>query len=461
MLFRSSTYLPLLMQHDEPEPACHGSVSADDREAKLFAALAMHPQHTSGQGAHPLPDRCKLEKLFDWQAVAAELGPPWTPATALQATFGSSNQGILPTRASHGRPGALHESATRQRLGVILVPDFLDEAEESRILQSLRTSREDGGIPWHTRAGGGYGASFGPSYRPNTGYKVDRRVPFTELPDALHSLRTRAEALLRTASGDSEESRSAHALDAGVPRKVADEVGTALRSYAMCEATRSGQQGPLTQAFVQRYRKISQSVASESAPLGSEAVSQALGMHFDSRTENAEVVVGISMGAEPGFIFFSRRGPRKEQAFDIGLARDLESKGEAILLELPRRSLYMFYGFARYHLRHGVPWCCPTAAGAQDDLHFDRITVTFRSVPIPRSQSACTGKDTKRPFAPEQPLQDAKRQCRLEDFMNTCALNGTWLDPGVRRFSKRLNVCRLPPACIDLDDDVGGEVSAG
>ena len=36
----------------------------------------------------------------------------------------------------------------------------------------------------------------------------------------------------------------------------------------------------------------------------------------------------------------------------------------------------MFYGFARYYLRHGVPWT--PCAGA-----YRRVTVTLRSVPPP------------------------------------------------------------------------------
>lgn len=36
---------------------------------------------------------------------------------------------------------------------------------------------------------------------------------------------------------------------------------------------------------------------------------------------------------------------------------------------------YMFYGFARYYLRHGVPW--------RHQEGYRRLTVTFRSVPRP------------------------------------------------------------------------------
>ena len=36
----------------------------------------------------------------------------------------------------------------------------------------------------------------------------------------------------------------------------------------------------------------------------------------------------------------------------------------------------MFYGFSRYHLRHGVPWV-PQSRGTA----YRRVTVTLRSVP--------------------------------------------------------------------------------
>ena len=58
---------------------------------------------------------------------------------------------------------------------------------------------------------------------------------------------------------------------------------------------------------------------------------------------------------------------------------------------LPR---YMFYGFARYHLRHGVPWHSPAECAG-----YRRVTVTLRSVPQPstskRRGTAERGEDAK------------------------------------------------------------------
>ncbi|CAE7201717.1 gsdA, partial [Symbiodinium pilosum] len=141
----------------------------------------------------------------------------------------------------------------------------------------------------------------------------------------------------------------------------------------MSPATRGGNQSPLSQAFLQRYESHWQEGER------SENTSQALGMHFDSRSANGEVVVGLNLGESGGHIFFSRSGPGKGQAFPLSVANNLEDRGEGILVKLPRRSLYLFYGFARFHLRHGVPWQNPAAQGS-----YQRVTVTFRSVPEPR-----------------------------------------------------------------------------
>lgn len=145
-------------------------------------------------------------------------------------------------------------------------------------------------------------------------------------------------------------------------------------------------------------------------------------MHFDSRTENAEAVVGVSMGSEPGCIFFSRRGPRKAAAFPWEMARALESEGDGVFVQLPRRALYVFFGFARYHLKHGVPWCGP--AGACGPEPYDRLTVTMRSVPVTplRSNAGAAAEETSRA---ESLSREEKRQRTLAGslarFMSTGA----------------------------------------
>lgn len=106
-------------------------------------------------------------------------------------------------------------------------------------------------------------------------------------------------------------------------------------------------------------------------------------MHFDQRSSHGEVIAGVNLGAEPGHIFFSRRGPRKGQAFPLRLAQQLQARREGLLLELPRRSVYLFFGFARYYLKHGVPFAGTEASQAAGQDHFDRVSLTWRAVPEP------------------------------------------------------------------------------
>ncbi|CAJ1378661.1 unnamed protein product [Effrenium voratum] len=333
-------------------------------ESLLFAALAKYPRHTApGPTCHPLPDRTKVEELFDWPKVAEETG--MSTEEALAATFGpvvkGARRGLLRTRAATNATNGLDGSAEAKaealkRLGVLLVPDFVREDEEAQILRALL---DQGEVKWEDRqGGGGLHASFGPTFLRESGYKVDRNKAFTALPKVLDSVRLRAEALLAAKGA------------------VNQEASTPLGLYAMSAAAREGRQGPLSQAFVNRY----ESTGKESDR------NQALGMHFDSRNANEEVVVGLSLGEDLGHIFFSRSGPHKGQAFPLSLAKSLDAKGDGILVELPRRSLYLFYGFARYFLRHGVPW-----TGQERD--YRRVTVTFRSVPVlPSKSSASKGQ---------------------------------------------------------------------
>lgn len=138
----------------------------------------------------------------------------------------------------------------------------------------------------------------------------------------------------------------------------------------MTPAARSGNHERYNQLFVQRYEDMG-------APRSEDLeVTQAIGMHFDQRSSYGEVIAGVNLGGEPGHIFFSRRGPRKGQPFPLSLANRLVKQKRGILLELPRRCLYLFFGFARYHLRHGVPFLPRTGS-------FDRMSLTWRWVKAP------------------------------------------------------------------------------
>lgn len=281
-----------------------------------------------------MPDRCRVEDLFDWEAVAKET--KMSPEALLDATFGPGPRraGLLRTRRGTAQWPLTEEG--RRQLGVLVIPDFVQGMKKPRFWVISSILKLEQGFPGKNE-------------------KVDKSKAFTELPSALDSIRSRLQRLLRFDDFDADTVN-----DAGVAES--------LRRYAMSAATRGGRQGALSQAFVQRYELDGDEMTSNRK--------QALGMHFDSRNANAEVVIGLSLGEDQGHIFFSRSGPHKGQPFPLSLA--LEERGDGILVELPRRALYMFYGFARYHLRHGVPWHHDAARGG-----YRRVTVTLRSVPRP------------------------------------------------------------------------------
>jgi len=419
-------------------PEAQRNASADEA---LFAALAKHPRHTLGVGSHPLPDRTRVEGLFDWDAVASELGGGRGSKDALDETFGAvkgkgqGRPGLLQTRVRRVGPKGLRDPLARSRLGVLVIPNFVKEAEEADILVHAKTE-----VHWEPRVGGGYHASFGPTFLPDSGYQVDRTKAFTALPGVLDSVKARAEKLLESpALSESAfmkaccESDSLVWESCGPGPELLLEARRALAEFAMSPSTRAGRQGPLSQAFLQRYESSAQS--DEAA----QSKTQALGMHFDSRSANGEVVVGLSLGEDDGHIFFSRSGPAKGQPFPLSLAKDLEDRGEGILVQLPRRALYLFFGFARFHLRHGVPWHNPAAPGC-----YQRVTVTFRSVPVPRGQKR---------HADEGEGKQCK-QLRLHDMLDSFAFRG----------AKRARLVPFPGAlnlgllhnvrdreCIDID----------
>ena len=314
-------------------------------EEALFAALAKHPRHTLGVGSHPLPDRTRVEGLFDWDAVASELGagpagPAGRGSDALDATFGAvkgkGRPGLLQTRVLRLGLEGLKDPLARSRLGVLVLPNFVQETEEAHILAHTKTE-----VHWEPRVGGGYHASFGPTFLPESGYQVDRTKAFTALPGVLESVKARAEKLLESpALNESAFMKACCEPDSlgweGCRPEVLLEARRALAEFAMSPSTRAGRQGPLSQAFLQRY---------ESSESSEESKAQALGMHFDSRSANGEVVVGLSLGEDDGHIFFSRSGPAKGQPFPLSLAKNLEDRGEGILVQLPRR-----HGNCIFHL---------------------------------------------------------------------------------------------------------------
>lgn len=79
----------------------------------------------------------------------------------------------------------------------------------------------------------------------------------------------------------------------------------------------------------------------------------------------------------------------------------------------------MFFGFARYHLRHGVPWSHPTGP-------YRRVTVTLRSVPLP---TAKRGARRAAEAATHEPDAAKRKQRKLMDVLlgglpECCCLKG-------------------------------------
>ena len=226
-------------------------------EGALFAALAKHPRHTAGVGSHPLPDRCRVEELFDWAAVASELGQ-LASKDVVDATFGPVSKkggrpGLLQTRVLRNGRAALQDPAIRSRLGVLVIPDFVREDEEARILRDLRC-QSNPEVVWGRREGGGFHASFGPTFLPESGYKVDSSKPFTALPAALETVKLRAEKLLASPSKNEAAFVNEMSQESGVvPSESWQEARRALAEWSMSPATRGGNQSPLSQAFLQRY----------------------------------------------------------------------------------------------------------------------------------------------------------------------------------------------------------------
>jgi hypothetical protein len=73
----------------------------------------------------------------------------------------------------------------------------------------------------------------------------------------------------------------------------------------------------------------------------------------------------------------------------------------------------MFYGFARYHLRHGVPWHHDAARGG-----YRRVTVTLRSVPRPTPTAAPVAKRRRKDG------EDAKQRRLMEMWLDS--LGSSW-----------------------------------
>ncbi|CAK9053075.1 Glucose-6-phosphate 1-dehydrogenase, partial [Durusdinium trenchii] len=97
---------------------------------------------------------------------------------------------------------------------------------------------------------------------------------------------------------------------------------------------------------------------------------------------------------------------------------------------------YMFFGFARYHLRHGVPWSHPTGP-------YRRVTVTLRSVPLP---TAKRGARRAAEAATHEPDAAKRKQRKLMDVLSSFEHPR----PGRRLFAK---TSMAASAAIDLCSD--------
>mmetsp|Transcript_718 Transcript_718/g.1506 ORF Transcript_718/g.1506 Transcript_718/m.1506 type:complete len:476 (-) Transcript_718:52-1479(-) len=383
-------------------------------EEKLFHALTRHARWTAGDQslaregpgrekshaghkgfAHPLPDRSTAATAWDWQAIGRAMGPTWSAESAMEATLGTGSGGLLPALTKRaGTTQTLASPEVLARLGIFVVKDFMTEEEEQAGLRALLGSDDSPPeVTWMPRETGGLHSYLGPSYIPNSGYKVDRKIPYTPIPDSLQVLQRRAEAVVCFAMDEQPHVKMPEAME-----EAAARVRSALAAYGMTPATRAGHHGRFNQAFIQRYRRTDH--------VEDEVTRESLGMHFDARSENAEVVAGLSFGSEPGAIFFSRSGPRKGRPFPVSRARALQEAGEGVLLMLPRRSMYLFFGLARYYFKHGVPWCGPE----DKSKPYDRCTVTFRSS-VPEQFPA------RSEIRKQQRSRSPKRQRRLADFL--------------------------------------------
>uniref|UniRef100_A0A7S4UZV8 Uncharacterized protein n=1 Tax=Alexandrium monilatum TaxID=311494 RepID=A0A7S4UZV8_9DINO len=298
-----------------------------------MAALARFPVFTRVRGrAHPRMGFKEASGMFQWEAIAKELGVSQEEAMRRAFGRGSKTYHFIPQRA--------RIDGNLPKVGILLRNEVITEDEERSAMAYLRGA----GVAWQPREHRGLRANFGPTLTPQ--YKVHRHYRLTKIPSALEPLRRKLLGLL-TSSED-------------------------VRRFAMTPRVRDGHIGHseeecFNQALLQRY---------QGGIDPADAHSQALPMHLDQRDDWAEVIAAVSLGS-PGHIFFSSSKPGTCLTEREMLRLVRQRKG--VLLRLPPRSAYAFYGFARYGLCHGV-------AGPNGGPHgngFDRITVTWRSVKAP------------------------------------------------------------------------------
>lgn len=309
------------------------SNSYDDGE--LLAALARYPVFTVSKDrvAHPKIGFKQVDGMFDWKAIASDLKT--SEAEAMRRAFG-------PGRKSYGFiPNRVRLRGNLPQVGVLIGTEIITESEENAILEYLR--RAD--MNWQPREFYGERANFGPSL--TSQYKVSRKHKLTAIPPAFQSMRKNVLELI----GASKD----------------------VNTFAMTPAARQGIVGHddhdcFNQALIQRYR---------GGVSADEPFSQALPMHLDQRDDWAEIIAGVNLG-EAGHIFFS--GSKPNTCHSYAEMKKLAEQRQGILVQLPPRSVYVFYGFARYGMCHGVAG----VDGCADD-QFDRITVTWRSVKTPQN----------------------------------------------------------------------------
>eukprot|EP00931_Biecheleriopsis_adriatica_P114702 TRINITY_DN90616_c0_g1_i1.p1 TRINITY_DN90616_c0_g1~~TRINITY_DN90616_c0_g1_i1.p1 ORF type:complete len:516 (+),score=48.02 TRINITY_DN90616_c0_g1_i1:33-1550(+) len=306
---------------------------SEEEDTRLLAAMARFPVFTSWSGReHPrirLKRSARVADMFRWDKIAEMLGI--SREEAMFQAFGADAKAYLFLK------NRIRPARNLEKVGIMVCKDIITEQEEQSVLAYFRSSN----MSWQPRDFFGERANFGPTL--TSQYQVHQSYAFTDIPVALKSMR----------------------------RKVLDWIAASpdIRKYAMTHKARRGITGhtrnsSFNQALVQRYR-------SDLSP--DNLLSQGLPMHFDQRDDWAEIIAGVSLG-DPGHIFFY--GSRPHTCIPYAEMKRLAALGKAAFIQLPPRSVYVFYGFARYGLYHGVA----PLAGVPHNGSYDRITVTWRSV---------------------------------------------------------------------------------
>jgi len=331
---RAKVSAPVLCSLDPPDM----EEGLEESEGRLLAALARFPVFTKHKGRrHPKIRFRKVDAMFHWDKIAAETG--LTEEEAIRRAFGPEGKSFQFLRQRTNLKSNL------PKVGILVQNEIVTEEEENAILAYLR--RRD--MVWQPREFHGLRANFGPTLTPQ--YTLHRSYRLTKIPQMLQSMRSKVLDFIRS----SED----------------------LRRFAMTPYARRGQVEQsdghcFNQALLQRY---------QGGVHPEDPSSQALPMHLDQRDLWAEVVAAVSLGS-PGHVFFSSSKPGTLLTYTD--MRRLVRRHEGILVQLPPRSMYAFFGLARYALCHGVAGLGDLPSGDT----FDRITVTWRSVKPPRAPTA-------------------------------------------------------------------------